>query len=395
MNIILHLTLITLTCSFLGTIKSQDDSQKAPALSDAQKASQEYLNKLFTSIDARKEQTSSQTEALLRVPKIRNSLLSMDNVNKYAEIIEPVLQQGNALAHNYYEFFHAQHWMWQLFQDTFTKLYTATQHTTNNPDFYFLRYTMHDPYYNFYDSNASFFLDYQLKTYGMVDDMTAVSGHLLSTNLALFSNLDYEGESTWEYFITAKSWIEPNRALMVDIMNTFSLPTTFVDRILELAPLLQTPEGRLFHILVPKTQADTFAYMAWTRGIPYDELLIKDIVKRRAEYPRPKIKEVVETYQKGFKAHEPFALEMSNRLRANAQAGAYYPSKYLDIYQKNPAQIPYFDTMQARLLITNNGLLNPTSGIKIVRYSTLAPTKQKEYDEALDTIIKSLVNSKK
>lgn len=334
----------------------------------------------------------TQTAALLRVPKMQHAIDQTYNIEPYESIINQVLNNGEQLVDTHYEFFHAQNGVWQLFQDVFKRLYERTINRSIE-NFYFFRYSLNDLYYSKYP-NVSTFLKDHIAREGIIDDMSEVSSRLLSVNISLFSNVNYIGESTWYYFTESKSWIMPDRSIMATILQLFDYSTEFVDELMALGSFLTTPQGRLFQILVPKQIVDIFTYSAWTRGIPYNTNLIKDIVRMREKSPRPKIKEVVNSYITGWKNKETNAVNIVQNLLSGVDKGWYKISPVLDSFKENAAALPYFDTRQARMLIMNDYLLNPESGIIMFRYSTVPIRQQQAYEQALDALINKIIASK-
>ncbi len=346
------------------------------------------MQRLVQRVNRMKQPT--QTAAHLRVPEIQRLVDEKYKLAPYEGIINQVLDNGERFVNTHYEFFHAQNGVWQVFQDVFKKLYMIAVNPSVSENFYFFRYGLNDLYYSRYPTITAFLKD-EISKEGIIDDMSEVSSRLLSVNIALFSNVKYVGESTWYYFTQAKSWVMPDRSIMNMIVQSFGYSTEFVDELMALSSLIETPEGRLFQILVPKNSADTFIYSAWSRGIPYNNDLIKHIVKQRQRNPRPKIKTIVNGYKIGWKNKEEATIKIVQNLLMGVQKGWYKISPVLNQFKKNAASLPYFDTRQERILITNDYLLNPASGIFMLRYSTVSAQRQQVYEKALSAVIDKMV----
>ena len=59
-----------------------------------------------------------------------------------------------------------------------------------------------------------------------------------------------------------------------------------------------------------------------------------------------------------------------------------------------PEKIPYLDYLQGRLLVTNNILLNPESGVRIYRYYNIDPKYEALYKAQLKNILDKMVAEK-
>ncbi len=67
----------------------------------------------------------------------------------------------------------------------------------------------------------------------------------------------------------------------------------------------------------------------------------------------------------------------------------------MKIYCNKPEDLHGINYAQARLLLTDDILLNPASGVKIFRYTDVDHKSMEKYEERLDQIIQKIVASKK
>ena len=79
----------------------------------------------------------------------------------------------------------------------------------------------------------------------------------------------------------------------------------------------------------------------------------------------------------------------------NVEKGDYSINAYLNMYCNNPEDVHGMNYAQARLLLTDDILLNPISGVKIFRYNDIENAVMDKYEDKLDEIIKKIVATKK
>jgi hypothetical protein len=65
-------------------------------------------------------------------------------------------------------------------------------------------------------------------------------------------------------------------------------------------------------------------------------------------------------------------------------------SPILEQYQHDPNALGNFDELQARILLAQDGLLNPESGILIFKYTTAAKATWQLYQERLKAIVEAI-----
>ena len=159
--------------------------------------------------------------------------------------------------------------MWRVPQDLYRKLYERLHPLTEKvKNFEFLRWK---PSGDLKVSAQKFVVD-QLVNYGLINDnYPDTSAILLSTNLALFGNVGFEGEATWEYFIKPKSHATPGPESFIEILDIFDATHEYIDQLNQLSDILYTKEQTLMQIFIPKEIVDYVAYIAFLQVIPADK----------------------------------------------------------------------------------------------------------------------------
>ena len=187
--------------------------------------------------------------------------------------------------------------------------------------------------------------------------MASTQKILVSVNLSLFGNTTYrnDGMCSFNFFLYSSN-IEapPFERLAEQFLKEHGFTTALMAELVNLIKKYKTAEGNLLQIFVPKAKVDDCAYICYGWGIPCDNVLDKacwDPVKKRHTRIRP----------------------------------------ILDRYCSNPNSLPNIDRLQARLVMTSSTFLNPDSGIKIFRYTTLSKERKKQYKAELRAIIEKVV----
>lgn len=120
------------------------------------------------------------------------------------------------------------------------------------------------------------------------------------------------------------------RQILVPILQRHGIPIQEIDKLEQIHAMLQPADDELLlQIMVPKSMVDGLFYLSRPVGRP--------------------------AYYLGF----------------------VQPSKVLKEYQADPSHIPGFLQLQGRLLFTEEGLLNPDSGIRVVTYYLPGASKER------------------
>lgn len=340
----------------------------------------------------------TQTEAYFQVPALRklvtDAFYADFAVVNHMDIVSRVMAGEAELRDTHWAFYHGVSNVWTVWQDTYTALFNHFNRGTakeGDADFIFLRTRGKA------NINAKNFLVDTLKEHGLVDDTGEVKAILLSTNIFLFGNTGIAGESTWKYTMTDKSHAEPDRTLYESIMDEFGLSYQYVDELMKLVKLLQAKQQTLLQIFVPKNIVDDIGYLAWTKGIPAHEGSInwvkKSKIKGKGESSAVAALTALKDKFKNEQEKNPLFKEMLQTV----EEGAYSLDDYLTKCCNDPLSVPNLDGggLQARLIFTDNILLNPASGVKMYRYSGVPYKKMQEYKNRLDTLIKQIIATKK
>lgn len=345
---------------------------------------------------SKKHEKYTQTEAYLQRPELRKLVTDKfyDNfaIVNHMDIVSRVMVGEAELRDTHWAFYHGVSNIWTVWQDTYTALFNHFNPSLakeGDADFIFLRTRGKT------GITAKDFLVDTLKEHGLVDDTGEVKAVLLSTNMFLFGNTGIAGESTWMYTMTDKTHAEPDKALYESIMDEFGLSYQYVGELMKLVKLLEAKQQTLLQIFVPKSTIDDIGYLAWTRGIPAHQGSIdwvkKSKVKSQGGSRATAALSVLKDKFKKEQEKNPLFREMLQTV----EEGAYSLDDYLTKCCNDPLSVPNMDTLQARLIFTDDILLNPASGVKMYRYTGVPYRKMREYKKRLDDLIKKMVTTKK
>jgi len=278
-------------------------------------------------------------------------------LQKYKWLIDLCKQREKEYA-NYYVFYQSSEVVWAIYQDFLKNLYQLEKKVVINEPFIFLRDYNSDRWKGLPDINT--FLDKAIKDQKSIRDKGKEwtlseyyppinKGFLLSTNLSLFGSTNRPNSSTIKYFFKELSsqsisigvfmanflsdWIKDPAAL-AHLTSVFTL----------LAEEVNTKEGLLYQVFIPRNIVDQVAFLSFPRANPWN------IFVGAQESWDPILKRYTKI------------------------------SPILDMYRNNPEKISeYMDGMEARIIPRNEVFANPLSGIKIFRYSMLNKEKEKAY----------------
>lgn len=358
----------------------------------------QYAKKLL--YDAKNEKTPMQTFAHLNAETVRSKTYSLENLAKNKTVIEAAIAQEKLHSKDYYVFYTAIPYM-MLFQDVALRAYTHTYGKIGafqKDAFQFIRYNYTDPVFNQYHDVTDFLLR-ELNAEGIINDtISRLKTILVSTNLALFANTGFTGESTWHFFSNPQKWVQLNPAFLINCLKYFGYPTTFAPEFLALNEYLIDTDGNLpsslMQIFIPKKLVNAIGYVAWRHGIPFDPEYIQTVMQRKSmtfgvgdQLIYEEIKKVSDEFQEKWRKGDPQARATVLNLMKKVVSGAFHLNPFLDQYMKDPESIRSINYRQARLLITNSILLNPKSGVEIYRYHTpVPPERLKIYLEKMESI---------
>jgi len=337
----------------------------------------------------------TQTEAHLSLKSMRDLIeKTYPDTEKHLNVVSTVIANEAEHKDTHYAFYNTTSNSWRLAQDLYTRLYAYENPDKVTEEFKFLRFN--DESVN---ETAQGFLVNELKTKGLVDDNTDTKFIMLSVNLSLFGNVGFPGECSWQYFLKPQAHAKPVRAVYVQMMKRFGLTDKYIDQLMDLLNIYDTPEDTIIQVLVPIEKVDEIGYLAWVKGIPAHGDTIKwirDNVKKRKQDLNPgfavldpKMKELTATFAEDKEKNPLFA-----DMLKNVESGKFSLEAFLKLYRNTPWKIKELNDVTARLLFTPNVLLNPNSGVKFFRFSTVTKDKLKEYNSKLNGIIKKMIAEK-
>lgn len=342
----------------------------------------------------------TQTEAYFQVPKLRKlvteEFTGYFKVVEHMDVVSSIMAKEAELRKSHWAFYHGVDNIWTVPQDLYTKLHNHfhPEDQKRNEDFIFLRFT------SMKGKAPKEFLIGELKQHGLVDDNNEAGGLLLAVNFTPFGNTSFKGESTWKYFIEPHSHVDPDRAMYELIMNEFKLPHTYIDELMALTRDVRSKHQTLLQIFVPKNLVDNVGYLAWVTGIPAHEETIDWVrkhIKHKGHSPKggkSVLRELASLKDKFKKEQEKNAL-FRDMLESIEKGEDYSVDAYLKDYCNKPEEIPQLNYVQARLIFSDDVLLNPASGVKMFRHNKISNEKIDRYETKLEELVKKIVASKR
>lgn len=340
--------------------------------------------------------TFTQTEAYFQVPKLRTLVTETFHSDfepvKHMDIVSSVMVKEAELRDTHWAFYHGTTNVWTLWQDAYAELFSHFNPSVDigDADFIFLRTQGYE------SKKAKDFVVRALREQGLIDDNGELKAILLSVHLSLFGGSTFSGESTWKYAMMAKSHAQPKREDYESIMDEFGLPYTYIDELMDLSKLLEMQQQTLLQIFVPKNIVDDISYLAWTKGIPAHQGTIDAVKNSKLKGKGGKTGAVrtLEMLKHKFKKEQEKNPLFKEMLEV-AEKGGFSVDAYLNRYCNDPMSLSDLDEVQARLIFTDDFLLNPSSGVKMFRYTGLGHEQMKEYKKRLNAIIKQIFAEKR
>lgn len=323
-------------------------------------------------------ESRSITESYLSIPELHQEV--MDNwhtvLERYPSFLPSIIAQEKALSGTHYVFYHAQLGRLRVVNDIITHIYNRFHLNQNNPDFNFLRIW----YKGLKNTSIEQLLtDEEAVLHpfaGHWDTQKHIAQKLLSVNLSLFGNCTWTwaGECTFHYFINNYSIKPP---YVKDIINKL-IDDFEISKILDcdqytcfekmLDEIINTysqsdndayaaenllDSGLLMQIFIPKDKVDNYVYLCHPCGKPYT---------------KPICPEYFDTQKKRHLKISPI----------------------IEKYIMNPTAIENIDKLQARILLSQDMVLNPASEVKIYRYTLIDDEAQQAYEQDIEKMIDNL-----
>lgn len=256
-------------------------------------------------------------------------------------------------------FYHAFSSDLRIVQDLLKFLYEI-ENNTKVENFEFIRSYKANDYKNLLPLDK--WLDETTEKYGRVHDYDMIA-YLLSTNVSLFGNITRSNSNTFKYFIKSFSAKPPPLGFIFDEILSKYLSSAeqraHINSILQSSKdLLQTDEGNLLQIFIPRKIVNDVAYLSKARGYIYKEPVLSSVYSQK-------------------------------------KARHKCISSVLDYMRNNPNDIgDPLDNFEARIIPRHEYFANPQSGIKIFRYTTLAPEAEAKYLNIIHKIAEFIIRNK-
>ncbi len=305
----------------------------------------------------------TQSEAYLARPLLQKALLNSKVVRelrrrtgRFNELFIRAIAKERA-HRDHFVFYHAQDKNFILFYDVLRELMRQLYQKEIPQNFEYMRL----PFTTAYNKT----LAQIIKKVVRGDRAAEIVQLLISANISLFGNsLDWS-ENTFRYF-AANASISPPAQLLGLIFNALDLDSKYI-RELELLFKRFAPEdgGNLLQIFVPVNKVNTYVYLAQAYGRP---------LSGPSTLPSKIITVKDSTY-------DPATLDAKT---------------YLDLYREHPEFIDHedMDRIQARILVTDDFLLNPESEVKIYRYNMMPEYGLTEYKKELEVIVAKVIEER-
>ena len=379
-------------------------------------------------------QLRAQTEALLEFGFIQSRIRALykDAVLKHEDLVNSMIHKERELMDSHYVFYHGlakYYYVIHAAVKELTKLFYPW--ATTLEDFHTIR-TPRSPMFDKYQSVGDF-LTHQLLTYGDVHDTPnakakalknkykqyaksrinqilkdkidwSVASYILSVNLALFGNIGYESktECTFDYFVNDKErTISTNidervafyekllRELPLSDVDQLSIDETgtsfihqYAEKLIQLSDQMRAKvkEGIIYQIFIPKELVDQLGYLARNYGQPYGNMdAFNYLFNREIQDKKERQDLFIDLLEK----------DPTKALKTGPED---LLSSVLDMYQHNPQKLHNINRLQARLLFTNDILLNPSSGIKTFIYTAMPQETLQNYLDQINQITRDLFN---
>ncbi|MFH1644381.1 MAG: hypothetical protein ABIA74_04365 [bacterium] len=370
-----------------------------------------------------KDEQYTQSIAYLSNDKLRNGVskeyeyqkkfkdLGKDAFSKF--VVDPISKEVE-LRDDYYVFYHGQKRDFLFIQDLYSRLSELFRKKALK-DFVMLRLPEND--HKKFKNVKQFLNEYKEEMenfWGWFDGQNHISKILLAVNPFLFGNTTniFGLECTFQYFLDSRSISYVDIAnLARDVFRNFGvLYDKYDTQIIELINCLSLYEtnktGLLLQIFVPKEIVNNVSYRCIPGGMLYDKSAKQKTSEDLSKYQTSSKNGLLDKYlldpSKAFKFYTKYysvfgfyasygiPLALASRLMDNVsyklsgnkliycfigQSLDYVSSKFFDIshdaFEKCINKLPYkkdMDSMQFRILLTEDIMLNPDSGVKIFRY---------------------------
>lgn len=314
-------------------------------------------------------------------------------VTPYLNLIANVLNKEVEFKNTHYVFYNASNSEWRVPQDLYKKLYVHYKKPGSQlDDFAFMRFG------GAKSIKAEDFLNENIAKWGGVNDnIAAVKDVVMSVNLALFGNVGFTGECTWNYFLRTKSHRWPSAINYYEILKAFDV-TYDIEALAKETEALSdmlikaSEEQALFQFFVPQKIVDDVAYLSWVLGFPAHPksmALMEELMEgkpRIGEFTGPAVKNVMRRFKKDKEN------EIYKELAEHAAEGRFGISGFMSTFRNDPFAMKNVNETQGRLLVTNDAFKNPASGVKVFTHFTTPKNIQDDYMRKLDALIQKIIS---
>lgn len=290
------------------------------------------------------------TQAYLSIPTLKQGIENKwpNEIKQHKPMIDTIMAREQELNDTHYVFYHGQNGSFRIFQDFLKEWYRLMHMKEELNEFDMLRlWEKAAP-----QADANGFLD---KYNGNIDNYRPeIQEVILSVNLSLFANLYDCSACTFRYFTDNYSMRPPNiRTLVQQVFTEHGIDHKHIDALFKLA--VEENKANLLQIFIPKELVDQCTYLAIRGGKPNRNSIVGSCFDKTRGW-HTKI------------------------------------SPILDLYQSNPSALTpqELDLLQGRIVLSQDIMLNPDSGVKIFRYTPIDDTKVKSYQKEVETFAKKV-----
>lgn len=272
----------------------------------------------------------------------------IDDQKSQPEIVRKAIEREKELCSDYYVFYHGQNQVFRAFQDFLKELYTLVSIHAPLHEFEFLR--MWHKAEKTFDTQE--FIDkeegWHPGTVSWNDHRSDLVKNMLCVNLSLLGG--FTGERTFDYFTGGCSIsLSSIDGIMNELFNDFGFDKKYLSQIDTINKSFVTPTGNLMQIFIPKNKVDDYVYLSQPFGTPHRQKIVDDVFDDKK------------------KRHTKI-------------------SPILDAYYKGADPITIFDPLQARILLSQDCMLNPESGVKIFRYTKATDQEIQKYKDQVKAV---------
>lgn len=326
----------------------------------------------------------SQTDAHLSFPYLQEKVLETwgDFFNEHEDFIDNIIAIERQHSDDYFVFYHAQRKEFLIAQDFIKEIFELLHICEQQNAFTFLRFWGKIP--PALDVNA--FIDNNNSKGDWSDNDAEFATLLLSVNLSLFGNCTRIAgwECTFDYFLNDRSVMFGGCLvnILTNIFDFFEFDKQYLQPLLSLLPIIkQSKQGLLFQICIPKNLVDQSVYLSWAGGFPYN-FPVPGGKFDKDKNRNLRISPILSLYAKGRSGFD--------KLRKTSALFIDTLKKF-EISDLDIAEAIMADRFQARILFSQDVMLNPASGVEIFRYTMIDDAVMAEYEASLKKITHEIV----